>query len=164
MGDRPLLLGSISTADGSSLVRLGDTTVVCGVKAEIAEPDLDAPEDGFLGIAPTGPDTENLLRPFLVPNLDLSPLCSPKYKPGPPSDDAQVLSSRLNEALILYGISSTTPHEFRSFSYCLAQKFCPQTHCVYSRGNSSGYCMLMQRVSTTTAMCLTPLCWPWLPL
>lgn len=49
--DQPLSLGSISTADGSSLVRLGDTTVVCGVKAEIAEPDLDAPEDGFLGIA-----------------------------------------------------------------------------------------------------------------
>jgi len=48
---QPLPPGSISTADGSSLVRLGDTTVVCGVKAEIAEPDLDAPDDGFLGIA-----------------------------------------------------------------------------------------------------------------
>lgn len=51
IADLLLLLGSISTADGSSIVRLGDTTVVCGVKAEIAEPDLDAPEDGFLGIA-----------------------------------------------------------------------------------------------------------------
>ena len=53
LADQPLLLGSVSTADGSSLVRLGDTTVVCGVKAEIAEPDLDAPEDGFLGTAST---------------------------------------------------------------------------------------------------------------
>lgn len=51
------LVGSISTADGSSIVRLGDTTVVCGIKAEIAEPDLDAPEDGFLGIASTRSDT-----------------------------------------------------------------------------------------------------------
>lgn len=41
--------GSISTADGSALVRLGDTTIVCGVKAEIAEPELDHPEEGFLG-------------------------------------------------------------------------------------------------------------------
>ena len=49
-----LLSGSISTAEGSSLVRLGDTTIVCGVKAEIAEPDLDAPEDGFLGTAHIG--------------------------------------------------------------------------------------------------------------
>jgi len=56
MADRSLLGGSISTADGSSLVRLGDTTVACGVKAEIAEPDLDAPEDGFLGIESTRPD------------------------------------------------------------------------------------------------------------
>src|SRR5882757_6997867 len=45
--------GSISTADGSALVRMGDTTVVCGVKAEIAEPDLDLPEQGFLGHSPT---------------------------------------------------------------------------------------------------------------
>ena len=48
--DQSLPSGSVSTADGSSLVRLGDTTVVCGVKAEIAEPDLDAPDEGFLGI------------------------------------------------------------------------------------------------------------------
>ena len=41
--------GSISTADGSALVRLGETTIVCGVKAEIAEPELDRPEEGFLG-------------------------------------------------------------------------------------------------------------------
>ncbi len=42
-------VGSISTADGSALVRMGNTTVICGVKAEIAEPDLDSEEEGFLG-------------------------------------------------------------------------------------------------------------------
>ncbi|TEB32278.1 ribosomal protein S5 domain 2-like protein [Coprinellus micaceus] len=79
--------GSISTADGSALVRLGNTTVVCGVKAEIAEPELDAGNRGFL-----------------VPNLDLPAMCSPRFKPGPPADDAQVLSDRLNEALIASNI------------------------------------------------------------
>jgi exosome complex component RRP43 len=44
-----LHVGSISTADGSALVRLGETTIVCGVKAEIAEPDLGQPTEGFLG-------------------------------------------------------------------------------------------------------------------
>jgi len=78
-----LNVGSISTADGSALVRLGDTTVVCGVKAEIAEPELDTPEHGFL-----------------VPNLDLPAICSPKFKPGPPTEEAQVLSDRLNEVLV----------------------------------------------------------------
>ncbi len=44
-------IGSISTADGSSLVRMGNTTIVCGIKAEIAEPDLDRGEEGFLGMS-----------------------------------------------------------------------------------------------------------------
>ena len=43
-------VGSISTADGSALVRLGETTIVCGVKAEIAEPDLERPTEGFIGM------------------------------------------------------------------------------------------------------------------
>ncbi|KAI0036758.1 ribosomal protein S5 domain 2-type protein [Vararia minispora EC-137] len=76
-------VGSISTADGSALVRIGDTTIVCGVKAEIAEPELDLPDQGFL-----------------VPNLDLTAMSSPKFKSGPPSEEAQVLSDRLNDALL----------------------------------------------------------------
>ena len=42
--------GSITTADGSSLVKWGETTIICGVKAEIAEPDLDRPLDGWIGM------------------------------------------------------------------------------------------------------------------
>lgn len=42
------ITGSISTADGSALVRMGDTTMVCGIKAEIAEPDMTRPNEGFL--------------------------------------------------------------------------------------------------------------------
>lgn len=76
-------LGSISTADGSCLVRLGDTTMVCGVKAEIAEPSLEDPNRGFL-----------------IPNVDLPALCSPKFKPGPPAEEAQVLSERLYDVLV----------------------------------------------------------------
>ncbi|KZT70290.1 hypothetical protein DAEQUDRAFT_744783 [Daedalea quercina L-15889] len=83
-------VGSISTADGSALVRLGNTTVVCGVKAEIAEPELDSPEDGFL-----------------VPNLDLPAICHPRFKPGPPTEEAQVLSDRLNEVLVTSGVIPT---------------------------------------------------------
>ena len=37
---------------------------------------------------------------LLVPNLDLPAICSPKFKPGPPTDEAQVLSDRLNEVLV----------------------------------------------------------------
>ncbi|KIJ49546.1 hypothetical protein M422DRAFT_59277 [Sphaerobolus stellatus SS14] len=84
-------VGSITTADGSALIKMGNTTVVCGVKAEIAEPELDRPEQGFL-----------------VPNLDLPAICSPRFKPGPPGEEAQVLSDRLNDVLVSSGIISTS--------------------------------------------------------
>jgi exosome complex component RRP43 len=102
----PSSLGSISTADGSALIRLGNTTIVCGVKAEIAEPELDSSQDGFLGTFSqrTISLKTALIRDGrdLVPNLDLPALCSPKFKPGPPGEDAQVLSDKLNEALTTY--------------------------------------------------------------
>ncbi|OWZ69111.1 exosome complex component RRP43 [Cryptococcus neoformans Tu401-1] len=75
--------GSISTAHGSALVRMGDTTMVCGVKAEIGEPDTETPGEGFI-----------------VPNIDLPALSSPKFKPGPPGDEAQTYSNWLNELLV----------------------------------------------------------------
>ncbi|GAB1519547.1 hypothetical protein RhiTH_002615 [Rhizoctonia solani] len=75
-------VGSISTANGSSLVRIGDSTIVCGVKAEIAEPDLERPSEGFI-----------------VPNLDLPAICSPKFKPGPPAEEAQMLSEKISDIL-----------------------------------------------------------------
>jgi len=50
---------------------------------------------------------------MIVPNLDLPAICSPKFKPGPPAEEAQVLSERLNEVLLAYVSSLSTssfPH------------------------------------------------------
>ena len=58
----------------------GETSVVCGVKLELAEPRPEAPEKGFV-----------------VPNLELSPICHPQFKPGPPSELAQTVSNFLLE-------------------------------------------------------------------
>ncbi|CAG8621860.1 9519_t:CDS:2 [Acaulospora morrowiae] len=68
-------LGCITTTDGSSMVRIGNTTVICGIKAEVSVPNPNFPQKGYL-----------------VPNVDLAPMCSPKFKPGPPSEQAQVLN------------------------------------------------------------------------
>ncbi|KAL7005935.1 hypothetical protein EMMF5_004476 [Cystobasidiomycetes sp. EMM_F5] len=87
--DPAINIGSISSAHGSALVRLGDTTVLCGINAEIAEPDLLAPHSGYL-----------------VPNVDLPAMCSPKYRPGPPPDEAQVLSNRIRNIALSSGIVS----------------------------------------------------------
>ncbi|WVW81134.1 hypothetical protein I302_103125 [Kwoniella bestiolae CBS 10118] len=75
--------GSISTSNGSSLVRMGDTTMVCGIKAEIAEPTAQSPNAGYV-----------------VPNVDLPALCSPNFKPGPPGDEAQTISNWLNDLIV----------------------------------------------------------------
>ncbi|XP_048454203.1 exosome complex component RRP43 isoform X2 [Rhincodon typus] len=57
-----LNIGSITTADGSALVKLGNTTVVCGIKV------------------------------VRLPNVDLPPLCSSRFRPGPPGEQAQAAS------------------------------------------------------------------------
>ncbi|KAJ2480123.1 hypothetical protein IWW56_002673 [Coemansia sp. RSA 2131] len=70
--------GTIGTAQGSATVRIGNTTVVCGIKAEVSEPDVNTPDQGYLAT-----------------NVDLSPICSANYRPGAPGDEAQVDSEHI---------------------------------------------------------------------
>ncbi|KAF8257818.1 ribosomal protein S5 domain 2-type protein [Lactarius quietus] len=39
-----------------------------------------------------------------VPNIDLPALCAPRFKPGPPSEEAQVLSDRLASTINAAGV------------------------------------------------------------
>lgn len=70
---RPISLdvGIIEKAEGSARVRLGDTDVVVGVKAEIGAPFPDRPEHGVI-----------------TTNAELVPLASPTFEAGPPNEDA----------------------------------------------------------------------------
>lgn len=81
---RPVVINmdSIGTADGSAIVKLGNTAVVCGIKAELARPSAAYPEHGIV-----------------VPNIELTPACSPKLRPGAPSEEAQVATRLLTELL-----------------------------------------------------------------
>lgn len=53
--------------------------VVCGIKAEVAVPEPTKPTQGYF-----------------TPNVELGPLCSAQFKPGAPSETAQVLSQQLD--------------------------------------------------------------------
>ncbi|XP_073439354.1 exosome complex component RRP43 isoform X2 [Dendrobates tinctorius] len=75
-------VGSITTADGSALVKLGNCTVICGIKAEFTSPTTDAPNKGYI-----------------VPNVDLTPLCSSRFRPGPPGEEAQVASQFIADVI-----------------------------------------------------------------
>jgi len=77
-----LNVGAVSTADGSSLVKIGETSVMCGIKAELTNPPLENPDVGWV-----------------VPNVTIPPLCSPSVRSGPPTTEAQALTNWLNTLL-----------------------------------------------------------------
>jgi len=82
---RPISIssGNIKSADGSSIVKQGNTTVACGIKAELAKPTAEKPDQGFI-----------------VPNLILPNMCHPSVKPGPPSPTAQELSVFIKDVIL----------------------------------------------------------------
>lgn len=83
--------GSLSYSNGSAVVRLGDTAVVCGIRGEILLAS-DIPN------ASANEDIEKL--GLLVTNIESSTGCSPAHLPGnPPSTQAQSLSWRLHSLL-----------------------------------------------------------------
>ncbi len=61
----------ISKAEGSARVKLGDTEVVVGIKMQPGEPFPDTPDMGVI-----------------ITNLELVPMASPVFEPGPPREDA----------------------------------------------------------------------------
>ncbi|TPX44448.1 hypothetical protein SeLEV6574_g04501 [Synchytrium endobioticum] len=74
--------GAVSTANASSLVRLGETSVLCGIKHQVAEPGLQSPRDGYI-----------------VTNIDLPAMCSPRIRPGAPAEQPQSLSELCSQIL-----------------------------------------------------------------
>jgi exosome complex component RRP42 len=74
--------GVIGTAQGSALVKLGNTQVMVGVKLEKGEPFSDTPASGIL-----------------VVNAELLPLASPTFEPGPPNEDAIELARVVDRAI-----------------------------------------------------------------
>jgi exosome complex component RRP43 len=88
--------GSLTHSNGSAVVRVGDTAIVCGVRGEIllASDIPHAPSEDL--------QEEDLIQELglLVPNIELSTGCSPAHLPGnPPSTLAQSLSYRVSALL-----------------------------------------------------------------
>lgn len=95
--------GSLTHAEGSAVVRIGDTTVVCGIRGEILPASNVA---GFrndkLPSARSSKAAYNEPKELdlLVPNIELATGCSPAFLPGqPPSTLAQSLSTRIYSLL-----------------------------------------------------------------
>ena len=66
-----LEMGVVERAEGSARVRLGKTEVMVGIKIEVGAPFSDVPDQGVLTV-----------------NVELVPLASPTFEPGPPNENA----------------------------------------------------------------------------
>ena len=64
-------VGKYPRAEGSALVKLGETMVAVGVKMAVGEPFPDTPDEGIL-----------------IVNAELPPIASPEFEAGPPSEEA----------------------------------------------------------------------------
>ncbi len=74
--------GYIERAEGSALVKLGNTMVVAGVKMDTATPFPDTPNEAVL-----------------IVNAEFMPIASPYIEPGPPDENAIELARVIDRAL-----------------------------------------------------------------
>jgi exosome complex component RRP42 len=70
-----ITLDYVKKADGSALVKMGDTMVLVGVKVEVGTPYPDTPNEGLLMF-----------------NAEFVPLAAPYFEPGPPDENAYELA------------------------------------------------------------------------
>ncbi len=69
--DLEIKVNVIEKAEGSAWVRLGNTQVLVGIKVDMGEPFPDLPDRGVI-----------------TTNVELVPLASPNFEPGPPDENA----------------------------------------------------------------------------
>mmetsp|Transcript_21566 Transcript_21566/g.35707 ORF Transcript_21566/g.35707 Transcript_21566/m.35707 type:complete len:275 (+) Transcript_21566:96-920(+) len=77
-----LSVGTITSADGSASVQIGNTSVVVGVKGEVGSTLEASPNAGRIEL-----------------NAELTPLCAPRFRPGKPSEEAHCLTEALVRVL-----------------------------------------------------------------
>lgn len=106
---------SLSHAHGSAMVRVGDTSVICGVRGEILPasnipqwraPKTTAEREG-MSDADKREDGAREMRDYdlLVPNIELATGCAPQFLPGvPPTTLAQTLNTRVYTLLHTSGL------------------------------------------------------------
>ncbi|KAF2116925.1 ribosomal protein S5 domain 2-type protein [Lophiotrema nucula] len=99
--------GSLTHCNGSAVIRMGNTAVVCGVRAEILSSEtggqeISGQEDEKEDEGDEDDDTGEIESlKLLVPNIELATGSSPQHLPGQaPSAFAQTLVTRLRSLLL----------------------------------------------------------------
>ncbi|MFH1235001.1 MAG: exosome complex protein Rrp42 [Candidatus Diapherotrites archaeon] len=87
-------------AHGSCRVRIGKTDVITGVKLDVATPYPDSPDEGSISVG-----------------VELMPMASPVFEPGPPREDAIELARVADR-----GIRESKALDFKDFSIISGEK------------------------------------------
>lgn len=74
--------GVSKNAEGSARVKIGNTEVIAGIKMDVSEPYADSAESGNL-----------------ITTVELLPLSSPKFEPGPPKIEAVEIARIVDRGL-----------------------------------------------------------------
>lgn len=74
--------GVVEKAEGSALVKLGNTQVMVGVKIDVGSPFRDTPDEGVITV-----------------NAEFVPLASPLFEPGPPDENAIELARVIDRSI-----------------------------------------------------------------
>ena len=75
-------IGPIESANGSAMVRIGETTMIAGINLEIVQPGQNTPKEGDYEL-----------------NVHLWPICSSSIRPGAAPEEAFSLADFLNKTI-----------------------------------------------------------------
>ena len=82
-------------------------------------------------------------------------MCAPRFKPGPPSEEAQVLSDRLKSTITACAMPFDNPRVPDRITLTV-QAFSPSQCCAYTRSARRGFYISMQHVLILMATRLMP--------
>jgi exosome complex component RRP43 len=85
--DTSIFLGSVASANGSALVKIGSTTMLTAIKMEVMTPSLETPDEGCLAI-----------------DFHMPAICSPIVRPGRPAEAEPVVSKQLSDTISSSGM------------------------------------------------------------
>ncbi|KAG0465094.1 hypothetical protein HPP92_019258 [Vanilla planifolia] len=85
--DTTVALGPVTCADGSALVKIGDTTMLAAIKLEVMIPTVESPDEGSVAV-----------------DYQMPPICSPLVRPGRSAEAAPVISKQLSDVIMSSGM------------------------------------------------------------
>ncbi|XP_020584397.1 exosome complex component RRP43 [Phalaenopsis equestris] len=85
--DTTIALGPVTSADGSALVKIGDTTMLAAIKLEVMTPCIGSPDEGSVAV-----------------DFQMPPICSPVVRPGRLAELAPVIAKQLSDVIMSSGM------------------------------------------------------------